>query len=272
MGATRQELEDYAQTMRLKPTPAEKIVAERLTERGILFYPQYIIAPYIVDFVIPEKMVIIELDGSGHDDPDQKLYDERRDKYLEALGFKVFRFWNHRAVKWDFYELKQIRTKCISIFHKTMEGPYPPHDRTLAYHPRPVWKKPAPSEPKQRQSRAKPETARAAIVKRYLPCPICHRRLRIGKKNRFPRHSIGTGRSTKQNRCKGSRQKTRVRMNRQTDSAHAPVRSPAGKPGDKHAKRVLARMPEPEGEPVDYLDKLFDDALDKEDDDDELPF
>ena len=50
--------------------------------------------PYIVDFICLEKKLIVELDGSQHADGEQKQYDERRDLWLEARGYKVIRFWN----------------------------------------------------------------------------------------------------------------------------------------------------------------------------------
>jgi very-short-patch-repair endonuclease len=46
--------------------------------------------------VLQEKKVIIELDGSQH--LDQQEYDDERTKYLEALGYRVLRFWNHEVM------------------------------------------------------------------------------------------------------------------------------------------------------------------------------
>ena len=38
---------------------------------------------------------MIELDGSQHGTDDAVEYDAERTKLLEALGFKVVRYWNH---------------------------------------------------------------------------------------------------------------------------------------------------------------------------------
>jgi very-short-patch-repair endonuclease len=60
---------------------------------GIHFRNQHAIDTYIVDFCVPHKQMIIELDGSQH--LEQKEYDEERTKYLETRGYRVLRFWNH---------------------------------------------------------------------------------------------------------------------------------------------------------------------------------
>jgi very-short-patch-repair endonuclease len=46
-----------------------------------------------VDFCAPRRKLIIELDGSQH--LQQEEYDAERTKYLESLGYRVLRFWNH---------------------------------------------------------------------------------------------------------------------------------------------------------------------------------
>jgi very-short-patch-repair endonuclease len=51
------------------------------------FDRQKIIGNYIVDFFCAEKMVIIEIDGSSHDDKIE--YDKQRDDYLSGLNLKV---------------------------------------------------------------------------------------------------------------------------------------------------------------------------------------
>ena len=56
---------------------------------------QHVIAPYIVDFFCHEISLVIELDGSQHAMDDAVEYDAERTKFLEALGFKVVRYWNH---------------------------------------------------------------------------------------------------------------------------------------------------------------------------------
>jgi very-short-patch-repair endonuclease len=49
----------------------------------IKVYPQRIIDNFIVDFYIPEKKLVIEIDGENHFTDNGKIYDEERTKILE---------------------------------------------------------------------------------------------------------------------------------------------------------------------------------------------
>jgi very-short-patch-repair endonuclease len=51
------------------------------------FDRQRVIGNYIVDFYCYELALVVEIDGSSHDDKQE--YDQARDQYLEALGLKV---------------------------------------------------------------------------------------------------------------------------------------------------------------------------------------
>ncbi|MCF8347951.1 MAG: DUF559 domain-containing protein [Bacteroidales bacterium] len=55
--------------------------------RGFDFDRQKIIGNYIVDFFCTNCNVVIEIDGSSHDDKQE--YDAERDRYLKKLGLKV---------------------------------------------------------------------------------------------------------------------------------------------------------------------------------------
>ena len=52
------------------------------------------IGNYIVDFYISSANIVIEIDGIQHEMEENKLSDEKRDKYLEGLGIKVLRYSN----------------------------------------------------------------------------------------------------------------------------------------------------------------------------------
>lgn len=87
--------------------PALKDKAKALRKAGILheallwlelkgkklneldFDRQKIIGNYIVDFYCAEKAVVIEVDGSSHDNKQHQ--DAERDQYLESLGLSVIR-------------------------------------------------------------------------------------------------------------------------------------------------------------------------------------
>jgi very-short-patch-repair endonuclease len=53
------------------------------------FDRQRIIGNYIADFYVKPLGLIVEIDGTSHNDKEE--YDERRDKYFEAHGLIIFR-------------------------------------------------------------------------------------------------------------------------------------------------------------------------------------
>ncbi|MFZ5842588.1 MAG: endonuclease domain-containing protein [Pseudomonadota bacterium] len=54
------------------------------------------IGPYVVDFVCLEQRLIIEVDGSQHQQSD---HDVQRTEWLEKNGFRVLRFWNNEVMQ-----------------------------------------------------------------------------------------------------------------------------------------------------------------------------
>jgi very-short-patch-repair endonuclease len=90
-----------ARRMRKAMTPAElklwkEVRAHRLM--GISFRRQLPIGAYIVDFACPEKMLIVEIDGSQHGDDVRAEADAARTRFLENAGWTVLRFWNHDVI------------------------------------------------------------------------------------------------------------------------------------------------------------------------------
>jgi very-short-patch-repair endonuclease len=61
------------------------------------FRRQYVIEPYIVDFICISKKLVIELDGGQH--CDQLKYDHVRTLFLQNKGYNVLRFWNDAILK-----------------------------------------------------------------------------------------------------------------------------------------------------------------------------
>jgi len=73
----------FARSMQDNPTNAERDFKIRLEQWNKLkFKTQEILGFYIVDFCFPEKMTVIELDGSVH--YKQEEYDSDRDAFLKA--------------------------------------------------------------------------------------------------------------------------------------------------------------------------------------------
>ena len=56
---------------------------------GLDFGRQKIIGHYIADFYCDKAKVVIEIDGSSHNDKIE--YDNERDEYMKALGLTVLR-------------------------------------------------------------------------------------------------------------------------------------------------------------------------------------
>ena len=69
---------------------------------------------YIVDFVCFEKKIIIELDGGQHAMLSEKQKDTERDKWFEAQGYKVLRFWDDEVLTNTHEVLEVIRTHCFN--------------------------------------------------------------------------------------------------------------------------------------------------------------
>jgi very-short-patch-repair endonuclease len=62
--------------------------------RGYNFRRQAPSDGYILDFAEFNCKLIIEVDGSQHNDPVNKLHDKKRDQHFQTKGFTILRFWN----------------------------------------------------------------------------------------------------------------------------------------------------------------------------------
>ena len=95
-------IKNRAVKMRRNLSYAERVMWKILRNRklsGFKFRRQYIIEPYIVDFICLHKKLIIELDGFSHDY--QVVYDRKRTAYLNKLGYRVIRFTNAKLLSHD---------------------------------------------------------------------------------------------------------------------------------------------------------------------------
>lgn len=59
--------------------------------RGARFRRQHPIGPYILDFYCHELRLAVEVDGEGHEHPDQMRHDRRRTDWLNRQGIAVHR-------------------------------------------------------------------------------------------------------------------------------------------------------------------------------------
>ena len=94
------EIHRRARELRKQMTPAEKKLWDILKGKslsGFKFRRQHPIKKFIVDFYCHELKLVIEVDGSIHNQKDQAEYDLGRTFELEELGLKVIRFRNEEV-------------------------------------------------------------------------------------------------------------------------------------------------------------------------------
>ena len=107
-----------AKTMRANATEAESRLWGILRDRrfvGFKFRRQVPVGRYIVDFMCPSAMLIVELDGSQHA---ESMHDEERDAWLKSLGYRILRIWNN--------ELTDNRDGVLeAIWHELHPAPHP---------------------------------------------------------------------------------------------------------------------------------------------------
>ncbi len=90
-------LTEIARTLRRNQTEAERKLWARLRDRrlgGIKFRRQQPVGSYVADFLCEAAMLIVEVDGSQHDDSEARAKDEQRAAALRKLGYEVVRVWN----------------------------------------------------------------------------------------------------------------------------------------------------------------------------------
>ena len=108
----------FAKTMRTNSTEAESLMWQILRAKRFMnlkFRRQHVIALYIVDFYCHELGLVIELDGSQHNTDDCRAYDFERTKFLEALGLKVLRYWNHDMLGQAYLVLEDLWVICNEL-------------------------------------------------------------------------------------------------------------------------------------------------------------
>jgi len=111
-------------TLRRNQTEAERSLWQHLRNRRLLnckFRRQHRIGPYYVDFYCAAAMLIVEIDGSQH--LEQSEYDQRRTRFLEAMGYRVQRFWNDEVL----VNLDLV----LDAIAVSLDAPHPPFGHPL---------------------------------------------------------------------------------------------------------------------------------------------
>jgi very-short-patch-repair endonuclease len=84
----------HTDTLRQNMTESEARLWGHVRSRrlgGLKFRRQVPIGPYLVDFLCIEHRLIVEVDGSQHNEE----VDANRTAYLQKSGYRVIRFWNN---------------------------------------------------------------------------------------------------------------------------------------------------------------------------------
>ena len=85
----------FAKELRKNMTRHERhLWYDFLKDLPVMIHRQKVIGPYIVDFYIAGKKLVIELDGSQHYSIPGKQADAVRDGYLREQGLTVLRYSN----------------------------------------------------------------------------------------------------------------------------------------------------------------------------------
>ncbi len=93
---------NIARLLRKQQTEAEEILWQLLRNRKVCnlkFRRQHAFENYVLDFYCHEMKLVIEADGSIHNQPDVKVYDNARTKRLNEVGITVLRFTNDEIEK-----------------------------------------------------------------------------------------------------------------------------------------------------------------------------
>ena len=88
-------LTPFSQKLRREMTPQERhLWYDCLKALPVGVRRQHVLGPYIVDFYVPEKRLVIELDGSQHFCTEGAEQDCKRDTYFEEHRITVVRYSN----------------------------------------------------------------------------------------------------------------------------------------------------------------------------------
>lgn len=89
---------ERARRLRQNMTEAERRLWSRLRGgqlNGLKFRRQHSLPPYIVDFYCETRQLVVELDGSQHNE----IADRARTRFLERQGLVVLRYWDHEVLR-----------------------------------------------------------------------------------------------------------------------------------------------------------------------------
>jgi len=91
------------------------------------FRRQATIGPYFADFACHERRLIIEVDGSQHNEPENVARDAERSAHLRSQGYRILRFWNNDVLR----NIDSVMDAVLAAMHQheTSPPPLPPPHR-----------------------------------------------------------------------------------------------------------------------------------------------
>ena len=120
-----------AKRLRKPLTPAETLLWKSLRNRqinGFKFRRQHPAGPYIADFFCAAAMLVVEVDGSVHEQPEVKERDAVRSRFFADNGVKVIRFRNE-AVMMNLPDVLEEIKRVLALRTCPSPRPSPPVER-----------------------------------------------------------------------------------------------------------------------------------------------
>jgi very-short-patch-repair endonuclease len=105
---------EVAQEMRRALTPAELRLWNALRGKRLArlrFRSQHPVGPFVLDFYCAEHKLVVEVDGSVHQEPAQVVRDQARTERAEAYGYRVVRFTNEEV----FGDLESVLENILAV-------------------------------------------------------------------------------------------------------------------------------------------------------------
>ncbi|MGC4100060.1 endonuclease domain-containing protein [Ferruginibacter sp.] len=108
---------ENAKQLRKNMTAAEIVLWVHLKAgiNGLKFRRQHPIGLYVADFYCHKVKMIVELDGSIHNEITVKQNDERRQKELQNWGYSVIRFPNEEVLATPEIVIEKITKKILEL-------------------------------------------------------------------------------------------------------------------------------------------------------------
>lgn len=117
---TAPQIFEAAKQLRKEMTAAEQLLWQllKLERKGLKFRRQHAIGIYVADFYCHKAKLVIELDGSIHDNPEVAERDVIREQDLKEWGYTIIRFTNKEVfdnVESVVNDIKKKATELITL-------------------------------------------------------------------------------------------------------------------------------------------------------------